>query len=76
MPAYAGENQAPASSLLISSRLVGLATDYCVRHTALDALRAGFDVAVDRAGVRGIDVEPGDVERALDGVRSAGGSVV
>ena len=56
--------------------LVGLATDYCVRHTALDALRAGFQVTVDAAGVRGIDVEPGDVERALDEVRSAGGSVV
>ena len=56
--------------------IVGLATDYCVRHTALDALSAGFDVTVDRAGVRGIDAEPGDAERALDEVRSAGGSVV
>ena len=56
--------------------VVGLATDYCVRHTALDALKAGFDVTVDRAGVRGIDQEAGDVERALDEVRSAGGSVI
>ena len=56
--------------------VVGLATDYCVRHTALDALRAGFDVTVDREGVRGIDAEPGDAERALDEVRQAGGSVV
>ena len=56
--------------------LVGLATDYCVRHTALDALRAGFDVTVDRAGVRGIEAEPGDVERALDEVERTGGSVV
>ena len=55
--------------------VVGLATDYCVRATALDALREGFDVTVDRAGVRGIDVEPGDSERALDEVRAAGGAV-
>jgi nicotinamidase/pyrazinamidase len=56
--------------------VVGLATDYCVRHTALDALSAGFDVTVDRAGVRGIDAEPGDAEKALGEVREAGGSVV
>jgi nicotinamidase/pyrazinamidase len=56
--------------------IVGLATDYCVRHTALDALSAGFDVTVDRAGVRGIEAEPGDVERALEDVRQAGGSVI
>jgi nicotinamidase/pyrazinamidase len=55
--------------------VVGLATDYCVRATALDARRAGFDVTVDRAGVRGIDVEPGDSERALDELRAAGATV-
>jgi nicotinamidase/pyrazinamidase len=56
--------------------LVGLATDYCVKNTALDGLRAGFEVAIDREGVRGIDVEPGDVDRALAEVRDAGGSVI
>ena len=55
--------------------LVGLATDYCVKHTALDALRAGFDVEVDRAGVRGIDATPGDVDAALAEVTSAGARV-
>jgi nicotinamidase/pyrazinamidase len=54
--------------------VVGLATDYCVRATALDALREGFRVAVDREGVRGIDVEPGDSERALEEIRAAGGT--
>jgi nicotinamidase/pyrazinamidase len=53
--------------------VVGLATDYCVRATALDALREGFRVTVDREGVRGIDVEPGDSERALAEVEAAGG---
>jgi nicotinamidase/pyrazinamidase len=55
--------------------VVGLATDYCVRHTALDALENGFEVTVDRAGVRGIDVRPGDSERALDELRAAGATV-
>jgi nicotinamidase/pyrazinamidase len=56
--------------------VVGLATDYCVRATALDAVREGFDVTVDTAGVRGIDVEPGDSDRALDELREAGATVV
>ena len=53
--------------------VVGLATDYCVKNTALDALRAGFQVTVDTNAVRGVDVEPGDSERALADVRAAGG---
>jgi nicotinamidase/pyrazinamidase len=52
----------------------GLATDYCVRATALDALRAGFAVAVDRGASRGID--PEDSAAALEEVRAAGGDVV
>ena len=55
--------------------VVGLATDYCVRHTAADALRQGFRVTVDRAGIRGIDVEPGDSERALDELSAAGATI-
>jgi nicotinamidase/pyrazinamidase len=55
--------------------VVGLATDYCVRQTALDALREGFRVTVDRAGVRGIDVHEGDSERALDELHSAGATL-
>ena len=55
--------------------VVGLATDYCVRATALDALKLGIEVTVDRAGVRGIDVEPGDSEKALDELAAAGAEV-
>jgi nicotinamidase/pyrazinamidase len=55
--------------------VVGLATDYCVKDTALDALRAGFAVTVDRTAVRGVDVEPGDSERALDELREAGAAI-
>jgi nicotinamidase/pyrazinamidase len=53
----------------------GLATDYCVKNTALDALRLGFDVTVDSSAVRGVEVSPGDSERALEEVRAAGGTV-
>jgi nicotinamidase/pyrazinamidase len=55
--------------------VVGLATDYCVKHTAADALAQGFRVTIDRAGIRGIDVEPGDSERALQELQAAGASV-
>jgi nicotinamidase/pyrazinamidase len=55
--------------------VVGLATDYCVRATALDALREGFTVTVDAAGTRPVDVQPGDGERALEEIRAAGGTV-
>ena len=53
--------------------VVGLATDYCIKNTALDALRAGFQVTVDTSAVRGVEVQPGDSERALAEVRTAGG---
>ena len=55
--------------------LVGLATDYCVKNTALDALRRGFHVTVDSTAVRGIDVRPGDSERSLEELRTAGASI-
>jgi len=55
--------------------VVGLATDYCVKNTALDALREGFEVTVDTEGVRGVEVEEGDSERALEELREAGATV-
>ena len=55
--------------------VVGLATDYCVRQTALDALRRASGSTIDRGGMRGIDVKEGDSERALDELRAAGADV-
>jgi nicotinamidase/pyrazinamidase len=52
--------------------VAGLATDYCVKNTVLDALRLGFDVTVVEDAVRGVDVEPGDSERALREMEEAG----
>ena len=56
--------------------VVGLATDYCVQATALDALRLGFRVAVDPDGCRAVDVSPGDGQRALDRMAEAGASLL
>lgn len=50
----------------------GLATDYCVKETALDARRSGFSVAVIEDCVRPVDAKPGDGERALEEMRRAG----
>jgi nicotinamidase/pyrazinamidase len=52
--------------------VAGLATDYCVKNTVLDARREGFDVTVVEDAVRGVDVEPGDSERALEEMERAG----
>lgn len=50
----------------------GLTTDYCVRETAMDALRAGVAVTVLEDAIRGVDLSPGDSERALKQMISAG----
>ncbi len=52
--------------------VVGLATDYCVRETALDGVRLGYEVSLVRAGVRAVDLQPGDGDRALAELRAAG----
>ena len=52
--------------------VVGLATDYCVKATALDAVRLGFATTVLTDGVRPVEVEPGDGRRALDEMAAAG----
>jgi nicotinamidase/pyrazinamidase len=55
--------------------IVGLATDYCVKATALDAVGAGFETTVRRAGIRAVDVEAGDGDRAIDALVAAGVTV-
>jgi nicotinamidase/pyrazinamidase len=59
---YSGFETGELGNLLRTERVTevtvtGLATDFCVAATARDALREGFEVTVDRAGVRGIDSE-------------------
>lgn len=50
----------------------GLATDYCVRASTLDALKNGFKVTLLLDAVRGVDVNPGDSERAIEEMKKAG----
>jgi len=52
--------------------VMGLATDYCVKFTALDAVKEGFDVFLIEDGCRGVELEPGDVDRAIDRMRLRG----
>jgi nicotinamidase/pyrazinamidase len=54
----------------------GLATDYCVKNTVLDALRAGFRVRALSDAMRAVNLQPGDDERALAEMRAAGAEVV
>jgi nicotinamidase/pyrazinamidase len=50
----------------------GLALDYCVRATALDARAAGYETVLLTDATRPVEVRPGDGERALDDLRAAG----
>jgi nicotinamidase/pyrazinamidase len=50
----------------------GLATDYCVKATALDAARLGFETGVLVDAVRAVDLAPGDGDRAIDEMTAAG----
>jgi nicotinamidase/pyrazinamidase len=52
--------------------ICGLATDYCVLETALDARMLGYPVVVLRSMIRAVDLEPGDGERALSRMLDAG----
>jgi nicotinamidase/pyrazinamidase len=54
----------------------GLATDYCVKFTALDAVDLGFNTFVVEDACRGVDLKPGDVAAAIEEMKSKGASVV
>jgi nicotinamidase/pyrazinamidase len=53
----------------------GLATDYCVKASAIDACKEGFDVTVVSDAIRAVNVEPGDGERAIEEMEQAGARV-
>jgi nicotinamidase/pyrazinamidase len=52
--------------------VVGIAGDVCVKATALDALRAGFDTTVERAATASVNLQPGDDDRAFTEMAGAG----
>jgi nicotinamidase/pyrazinamidase len=55
--------------------VAGLATDYCVKETVLDALRLGYDTTVLLDGIRPVELEPGDGQRAIDEMAGAGAAL-
>ena len=50
----------------------GLATDYCVKATAIDAVRLGFETVVLGEAIAAVNLDPADGDRALDEMREAG----
>ena len=54
----------------------GLATDYCVKNTVLDARRAGFRVRAIADAMRAVNLQPGDDQRAVAEMREAGAQIV
>jgi nicotinamidase/pyrazinamidase len=55
--------------------IVGLAADYCVKESALDGRSKGFDITILLNGVRGVNLQPGDDERAIHDAMLAGARV-
>jgi nicotinamidase/pyrazinamidase len=56
--------------------MMGLATDYCVKASALGGLDTGFRVTVVRRGMRAVNLQPSDGDEALEAMRAAGAEVV
>ncbi len=54
----------------------GLATDYCVKNTVLDAVREGFRVRVVSDAMRAVNLQPGDGELAIEEMRAAGATII
>ncbi|MGZ8843370.1 MAG: isochorismatase family protein [Pyrinomonadaceae bacterium] len=54
----------------------GLATDYCVKHTVLDALREEFEVKALADAMRAVNVNPDDGAKAVEDMRTAGAEIV
>lgn len=72
--AFDGTNLANELQRLNAKRLFvsGLATDYCVVNTVLDALKLGFETIVLMDATLGINVNPGDVDRAIEAMKKSG----
>ena len=56
--------------------ICGLATDYCVKFTALDARQLGFNVHLIEDACRGVNLKPDDSANALEAIRRAGGQII
>jgi nicotinamidase/pyrazinamidase len=59
-----------------SVTIMGLATDYCVKYSVLDARGLGFDVRLVEDGCRGVELNAGDVQAAIEEMKKAGVAIV
>ena len=77
-----GERAATALERELRSRgarrvvIAGLATDYCVVETVIDARHLGFETAVLRDAIRAVNLQPGDGDRAIERMREAGADLL
>jgi nicotinamidase/pyrazinamidase len=79
--AYSGFDGTELDGILKRSNIrqvfiCGLATDYCVKATALDAKKAGFEVFVVIDACRGVEVNRGDVEKAIEEMKNRGVKII
>lgn len=79
--AYSGFEGTHLNQILKAEKLtqlvvVGLATDYCVKATVLDGLKAGFDVTVVKEGIRAVNVKPRDGQDAVREMKRKGAKFV
>jgi len=77
---YSGFDETDLASQLRAQKVErvivgGLATDYCVKNTVLDALKEGFEVVAVEEAMRPVDIHPGDGDRAIQEMRDAGALV-
>lgn len=56
--------------------ILGLATDYCIKYSALDAIRLGFSVYVIEDACRGVELKPGDIAGAIEKMVNAGVHII
>lgn len=75
------DNGTPFANLLRSldiDRLYigGLATDYCVKESSLEAIRQGLSVTLLEDAIRGVDLHPGDSQRAMEEMKAAGVEII
>lgn len=56
--------------------IMGLATDYCVKYTVIDALELGYEVFLILDGCKGVDIDINDSEKAIDEMKSLGAKII
>lgn len=69
-------NSTLKSSDIKTLYIMGLATDYCVKYTVLDALELGYEVYLVEDGIKGVNLNPNDSQKAIDEMCSKGAKLI